>query len=595
MAAATFDDLIHEHVGSWGWGQVLILLASSCSWSTLAIIVLSMVFVSQQPDWDCTNATDAQCLSVKHGSVGNMGFCALSPHQYHWVQPHISLVSSFNLTCSNNWKVGLSNGVGFAGYLVGSSLFGWLADRFGRKTCLVLSNLTSAASAVLCASSQSYWLHVVWRTLLGFCCTGLPVASYVLSTESVGSSVRGRAGSYSQMIYHVGEFLLPAMAFLLKDWRLMYVAVAVCCCLSALLVLPLPESPRWLLLHGRWQKAEAALDWLAVLNGRQLPAGLVTPELAAFEQAAGTADAIEAATKDRSPTAAYVMAAASSDAVVAMPDHEDDSAGCADNLAGSVYINFLVMSLGEVPMTLVAAVLVDRLGRRLTVVTGLLLTGLSCLACGLLPLGWLTTAMACIGKGAVSGSWTISYVYSCELFPTSIRSSALAGTNQASRIGGMVAPAVLYMGEQLHSMQLPFLSIGVAALATVATVLLLPETRGQPQPDTVEHVEQLFGSHFNKSRAAVAEGGGSFGSVRQGSKLRRLLSRLSSSSGGGEGSWTLPVVPNSNGRYAAAPSTSGWRALDTQNLGGTTPILSMQPQQAMQQELAAVQPEVTAH
>jgi len=49
------------------------------------------------------------------------------------------------------------------------------------------------------------------------------------------------------------------MAFLLQDWSLLYVAVAVCCCLSALLVLPLPESPRWLLLHGRWQQAEAAL------------------------------------------------------------------------------------------------------------------------------------------------------------------------------------------------------------------------------------------------------------------------------------------------------------------------------------------------
>jgi OCT family organic cation transporter-like MFS transporter 4/5 len=89
-----------------------------------------MVFVSQQPKWDCTSATDAQCLAVKHNSAGNVGFCALLPQQYQWTQPHISLVSTFNLTCSNSWKIGVSNGVGFAGYLVGSSLFGWLADRW---------------------------------------------------------------------------------------------------------------------------------------------------------------------------------------------------------------------------------------------------------------------------------------------------------------------------------------------------------------------------------------------------------------------------------------------------------------------------------
>jgi hypothetical protein len=231
------------------------------------------------------------------------------------------------------------------------------------------------------------------------------------------------------MIYHIGEFLLPGMAFLLQDWRWLYVAVSVCCCLSALLVLPLPESPRWLLLHGRWQEAEAALTWLAALNGRQLPAGLVTPELVVDdEQAAGTVGVSHATAKDNHSTAADVFAAASSDAIVAISGHVDDeSAGCdaqqeldeviallhtgrspgiaspascqqqqrqqsqgqhrkagassvlllfthpqlrqyfavtafvcgvcatsfyglalsADNLAGSVYVNFLVMSLGE--------------------------------------------------------------------------------------------------------------------------------------------------------------------------------------------------------------------------------------------------------
>jgi hypothetical protein len=161
----------------------------------------------------------------------------------------------------------------------------------------------------------------------------------------------------------------------------------------------------------------------------------------------------------------------------------------------------------------------------------------------------------------------------------------------------MVAPAVLYVGEQLHSgMRLPFLSVGAAALAAIAAVLLLPETRGQPQPDTVEQVEQLFGSHFKQSRAASAEGGGGGGGgvcVRQSSKLQRLLSRLSSSSGSrNEGSWTLPAVPDSDGRYGAVQASSGWRALGTEEEGWGVPVLPVQEQQSDQQELVPVRAEV---
>lgn len=83
-----------------------------------------------------------------------------------------------------------------------------------------------------------------------------------------------RAGTASQMIYHLGEWLLPLLAFWLQDWRLLNLAIAAICCITGLLLLPFPESPRWLLLKGRQQEARQALSWLAAVNGRQLPEGL---------------------------------------------------------------------------------------------------------------------------------------------------------------------------------------------------------------------------------------------------------------------------------------------------------------------------------
>ncbi|WIA12107.1 hypothetical protein OEZ85_012181 [Tetradesmus obliquus] len=650
-----FDDVISKHVGGMGRGQVLVLLASSCSWATLALVVLDMVFTTQKPAWTCSNPADAQCAAVLSSGTG---FCSLSPEQYSWTAAYSSLVSSFGLVCSDSWKVGLVNAMFFLGYWVGSCMFGWLSDAYGRKRCLLLSNATSAAAALLCASSRSYSQYVLWRALQGFCSAGLPIASYVLSTEAVGPAFRGRAGTASQMIYHLGEWLLPLLAFWLQDWRLLNLAIAAICCITGLLLLPFPESPRWLLLKGRQQEARQALSWLAAVNGRQLPEGLDithTVELTAAAEGAevggglreGAADGIAdadccgkgggdtsssrslqqqgAASADVSakkacrvglsaaPLAAdatssdidsdsnlldsdytallsgHDQAAAQAKQAVQGKQHQQhqqqhgqkqpldavqpDSGLLAlfnhallaryfvvtallctvmaicfytinlatDSLQGSLYTNFFLTSIGEVPAALLAGAAVDTLGRRITVGTGVLLTGLACCACSLLPPGWKTIALASAGKACCSGTWTISYVYAAEIFPTGIRSVALAGTNQASRLGGVIAPGILYASEQMGlPATAPFAAVGVAALLTAALLSMLPETMGQPQPDSVADLDRLYGKQHSSSSSSStfgsdgdAQPAGMWGRIK--AKYRAAGEGCAGAAGGREG------------------------------------------------------------
>lgn len=109
-----FDDVLTCYVGDWGRGQLVLLLASSSSWITLSLIVLSMVFVTQKPKWDCLSTADTMCLLVLQ-QQGDL--CDLSHDQYTWTSPHTSVVSSFNLVCGEGWKVGLSNAVFFIGWV----------------------------------------------------------------------------------------------------------------------------------------------------------------------------------------------------------------------------------------------------------------------------------------------------------------------------------------------------------------------------------------------------------------------------------------------------------------------------------------------
>ncbi len=77
--------------------------------------------------------------------------------------------------------------------------------------------------------------------------------------------------------------------------------------------------------------------------------------------------------------------------------------------AGNLYVNFFIVSLAELPCQLLglAAVDVASIGRRGTVLYGLLSSGISCVVLGLLPAGWLQVALAMLGKGACAAAWTV--------------------------------------------------------------------------------------------------------------------------------------------------------------------------------------------
>lgn len=556
----SLDDALRSTVGEFGWGQSIVLTAASLSWASVAAIVLSMVFTSLDPvrsrRWQCVDSVDAQC---KQAYDTGQGFCSLQPHQYFWTHPHVSVVSTFDLTCSNSWKVGVANAGFFVGYWVGSYLFGWISDAHGRKQCLLISNWCTAMASTSCAFCISYRWYCLARCLIGFSAAGLPVASYILATESVGPSWRGRAGLISQLFYHLGEWMLPVIAWVLLDWRMLMLATAAMCVVTGALAMLIPESPRWLLVKGQQHQAYTVLRWLAHHNGKEFDECISIAATSSTQQEDQKAQAqtlklnqhqhlncnqnsklhavknstVNCANQTRFATAddhqqqdqytqhleqqctqhsatqkhAQQTAAAESGWLVLTHPllfryFSVSSILCAvgaigfyvvslatDNLSGSLYLNFFITSFAEFPAALLCVLAIDRIGRRPTVLTGFILSGCTCLACGFLHPVWLRVTFATIGKGSISAVWGVMITYAAELFPTSLRSTALAGVNQCSRLGGIIAPAIVYLGVHFRSEGLPFWSLGVMALAASLLVSCLPETRGTDSPDTTEDLQ----------------------------------------------------------------------------------------------------------
>ncbi|KDR08424.1 Solute carrier family 22 member 6-A [Zootermopsis nevadensis] len=96
--------------------------------------------------------------------------------------------------------------------------------------------------------------------------------------------------------------------------------------------------------------------------------------------------------------------------------------------------------------------------------------------------------MAIIGKGVVVSGFCTMFLYTSELFPTVLRGVAIGHCGFWGRVGSLLAPQLLFLGEYTLP-AVPLVIMGILGMLAGLSVLALPETLGRQLPDTVEEVE----------------------------------------------------------------------------------------------------------
>jgi MFS transporter, putative metabolite:H+ symporter len=158
----------------------------------------------------------------------------------------------------------------FSGLFLGTILFGFIADKFGRKAIFTFSLIWYAvASLVMARQSDAFGLNL-WRFIAGI---GIGVELVTIDAyiaELAPAAIRGRAFAYNSAIQFAAVpvvaflawMLIPIAPFGIDGWRWV-VAIG---SLGAVFVwwmrLGIPESPRWLAQHGRLDEADRALSAL---------------------------------------------------------------------------------------------------------------------------------------------------------------------------------------------------------------------------------------------------------------------------------------------------------------------------------------------
>jgi len=177
----------------------------------------------------------------------------------------------------NPQQIGLLIGIGFAGQLVGAVGFGWLAERWGRRLCMLITLLIFSLGALACAAATSYEALSVLRFIQGIGLGGeIPLMAAYLN-EFAHAKNRGRFSLSVQVLFSIGLLVVALVSVYVVPhwgWRWMFVIGAV----PALVALPmrtvLPESPRWLASQGRNAEADRALtriEDIATRDGKAVP------------------------------------------------------------------------------------------------------------------------------------------------------------------------------------------------------------------------------------------------------------------------------------------------------------------------------------
>jgi SP family xylose:H+ symportor-like MFS transporter len=338
------------------------------------------------------------------------------------------------------------------GCIIGAVIAGWVARRFGRRGGLMLAGALFLVSAIGSAypeiglgpiggmGPKALTPFILYRIMCG---VGVGIASMLSPlyiAEIAPSHIRGRLVSFNQLSIVLGMLLVYFVNWAIAaqgddawvkstGWRFMLASEAIPAAIFLVLLLRVPDTPRWLVMQGR---NDSALQILVRLVGA--------------DAASTTVAEIEASLRVHSDRAAPSLFAFGSlvivagimlsvfqqfvgiNAVLYYAPLMFQNMGAATNTA---LWQTIIVGLANVLFTVIAIVTVDRWGRKPLLIVGALVMAVAMLALGFLFQAHLVgVAALCAVVLYIAGfalSWgPVTWVLLSEMFPNAIKNRAMA-------------------------------------------------------------------------------------------------------------------------------------------------------------------------
>ncbi|XP_030219110.1 solute carrier family 22 member 13-like isoform X1 [Gadus morhua] len=513
---ADFGEMLRD-AGDFGLFQKILLIAIWFPLSFLSFIFASVYFADSDPERQCNtdwilgagpNLTEEEQLNltVPREPDGSLSRCLMyapvnwtldSIRQYGlnhttacrdgWVYDQTlyqaTIVTDFDLVCDKANMVEVAQTVLGAGMLIGSLLFGPFGESFGRRRTTQIPVLFLFIFTLTGGLSPNFYLYLASQFAAGMGYGGFGMNAIVLMTEWIGVTKRSLGTCGGQFSGAAGLACMSGIIYLIRDWRLAQLVLAVPMGLVAVYIWFIPESARWLLDRGRTEEAKELILKAAAINRRTVPQSL-------FEKIAvnKTVEKGGISVLIRSPVLRKRFL------IIALAWFASSlTFRCLGFNVGKfgldIFLTELLFGLTELPAHLLCFWLLELAGRKLCLMFTLLVGGLVCLSILAVHAGNViaVTVLAILARILVTVGMSICSVYIQELFPTPVRHTAAGLGGVAARLGGLLAPSVNLLA--LYHWSIPISVFSSLTLLGGALIFLLPETCGRELADSIEQAE----------------------------------------------------------------------------------------------------------
>lgn len=381
------------------------------------------------------------------------------------------------------------------GAMFGAAASGYLADRISRRWTKVISGSVYLIGALGCAVSINAEMLIGFRFVLGLAVGTASFVSPLYIAEMAPPSIRGGLVSFNQLAITSGILIAYITNFLFQDvsgdWRWMLGIAAVPGAILAVGMLSVPQTLRWLVRAGRTEKARDVLRRLRS-GDRDADVDGEIDDIVAAEREEQRASWRDLLTPKLRPVLLVGMVLALAQQFVGVntviyyaPTILSDT-GLSDS--GALARTVLV-GVTNVVFTVVAVLLLDRVGRRKLLIGGTvgMVVGLLTLAAyfsstalqenaAYLALAGLLIFIASFAIGLGPVFWLMI----SEIFPMGVRSVAMAActiTNWGANF--LVAQTFLSLGNLITRQGVFYLYTVLALLSLLFFIRRVPETRGR--------------------------------------------------------------------------------------------------------------------
>ena len=358
----------------------------------------------------------------------------------------------FNLDANQaSWVVS----IWLIGIMIGAFIFGYLADRFGRKRLFIATLVMYSVCTVLTALSPTYGVLMIFRFLTAIGVGAEYTAINSAISEFIPPSSRGKVNALVMNFWSVGAMIAALVSLYFINslsisvgWRVGFAVGAIGALFVVWMRRGLPESPRWLLTKGRLQEAEALITHIEAQTGQannhEVKAILVdaTPAQPFFKQVVELITHYPGRTAlgcilDLSEAFGYYGIFAFLPLVVLPAVNIPDT---------QIPWFFFLGNVGALAGGLTMVSVIDRLGRKVTVPLFYLLAAISAILmapAAATHSGLVVLLAFMLANFFATGAWTSAYPTFSEIFPTHLRSTGIGLSVAVGRIGAALSAPLL--------------------------------------------------------------------------------------------------------------------------------------------------------